>query len=143
MSRGASRGAWIEAVPERSIIRQNLTLPIRKWRLGVRTIVAIEPIAIVETDVAEQRDLEPEADAGAELEVPGLDLLPQIPGVARVQEDHSMQRMDNRKLLLDRIDGHEAAAGVADGLKRPDRCAVRCTSGSRDSVSGTADRERA
>src|SRR5580765_2946943 len=55
---------------------------------GVRAVVAVEAISVVETDVAKQGDLHAQAHAGAHLEVERLDLAPQVPGVSRIEEDH-------------------------------------------------------
>ena len=81
-------------------------------RLGVRAVVAVEPASIIESDVAEQRDLEPESDSRSELEVEGPDLAPQVPDVASVEEDHTVEGMNNGKLLLHGVEGHEVAARV-------------------------------
>src|SRR5215831_4195377 len=76
---------------------------------GTGTVVAVEAVTVVEADVAEQRDLDPEADTGADLELERLDLLPLVPGVAGVGEHHAMERMNNRELLFHRVAREETA----------------------------------
>src|SRR5262245_33776318 len=48
----------------------------------VAQIASVEAVSVVESDVAEQRNLEPEPDAHAHLQVEGPHLLQQVPGVS-------------------------------------------------------------
>src|SRR5262245_47397483 len=80
-----------------------------------RSVVAMEPISVIEADVAEQRDLHPEPDARTGLEV-GLDLEAQVPDVARVEEQYTMEGMGDRELLFQREQREIASARVADLL---------------------------
>src|SRR5258705_8204412 len=51
-----------------------------------RTVVAVESVSVVEPDVAEQRDLEPEAYTGPHLEIEWAVFLPQVPSVSSIEE---------------------------------------------------------
>src|SRR5262245_64326692 len=79
-------------------------------RLGAWPIVAIESVAVVQPDVAQHRDLHSQTRPGAHLQVRWADLPPQVPGVAGIEEEHTVQRMDNGKLLLKCVQGHEPSA---------------------------------
>src|SRR5438093_5155602 len=83
-----------------------------------RPVVPLEAVAVIETDVAEQRNLEAQADPSTELEVEGSRLSEPVPGISRVEEHHTMERMGNGKLLLDRVQQHEAAARIPHLLER-------------------------
>src|SRR5262245_44539096 len=78
------------------------------------SIVAVEPIAIVEPDVAEQGDLHAETDARADLQVEGPDLAAQVPDVTGIEEKQTVQRVRNRELLLEREQREITAARVTD-----------------------------
>src|SRR5262249_51690536 len=78
------------------------------------SVVAIEAVAVVEPDVAEQRDLHAEPDARAHLEPERLDLGPLVPDIAGIEEKHTVQRVGNRELLLEREQREVTASGVTD-----------------------------
>src|SRR5437867_5410478 len=79
-----------------------------------RPVVAVEPVAVVEADDAEQRDLHAEAHPRPDLEVERADVAPRVPHVASVEEEHTVQRVDNGKLLLETGEQHVAPARIAD-----------------------------
>src|SRR5205814_738632 len=76
----------------------------------LRAVITVEPVTVVEADDAEERDLHAEAGARTHLEMERVDLAEAVPCVAGVEEEHTVERMDNGKLLLDGEQLHEAAA---------------------------------
>src|SRR5688572_6125448 len=95
---------------EGGLSEQEVTHPSR----AVSEVAALEPVADVEADVAEQGDLESNSGARAHLEVERASLLHQVPHVSSIEEQHTVEWMGNRKLLLQAEQRHEAPAGIAD-----------------------------
>src|SRR5439155_1948057 len=84
-------------VLEGGLSEQEVTHPFRV----VSEVPAVEPIPEIEADVAEQGDLEANAGARTHLQIERTSLLHQVPGVSVIEEQHTMQGMGNRNLLLD------------------------------------------
>src|SRR4051794_20178664 len=103
-ARSGSASSARATIHERAVMcASEVDVAEEEVRPGVRTVVAVEAISVIETDVPEQGDLHAQTDAGAHLEVERLDLSPQVPGVSRIEEDHTVERMNNGKLLLGRV----------------------------------------
>src|SRR5215471_6834573 len=89
-----------------------------------RMVVALEPVSVVEPDVAEQRDLHAEADAGAHFELPGVDLAALVPDVAGVEEKQTVEGVRNRELLLHGEQAEITPARVTDSRDARDQVRV-------------------
>src|SRR5678815_2511210 len=94
--------------------RSEIDVALQEMPHGPRSVVPLEAVAVVEVDVAEERDLEPDSGPDARLELEGLDFLAEVPDVTGVEENHTVQGIHNRELLLKRVGREEPPARVAD-----------------------------